>query len=1181
MTLAILVATGAGALYFVTRPQRLAGIVESAIERFTDVDASVGSAMLRWDGQLTLQRLRLSVPNLGGDTARILDVREAMLDPHLGGLLRGRLEAQAIVLRGPTLHVTESLDHGRYNFQLLPRRGDDRDFNLPDQMPEVYVDDGLLRFGEVAGGKYAALQEIPVEGTLTQTTGKRGEYTFVLRQQGMQGEEDPLVLRGQMDLGERRVRAQLERFRIDEPQKNFLPHRFREWWERMQPQGTLPQVEVAFDADQAVGLQATLVLARGGLSLPYGDLAPRLSDVEAKIVVNQETITLERLTGLFEGTRYDVSGTITGFEKDAPFSLTAKTAPFTLQDNPAWAAHLPPRLRKHYDRFAPVGTGYVEASARRAERGGPVAYGGVVRILEGTGRYFRFPYPLASVRGDIRFSDEKVDVDLAGVGPTGAKLAITGEIRPPGDGASVRLHIVATDMPVDAYLLEAMEPKHRKVMELFLNPEAYASLVERGVVRPTAEAPGDAPVFAPGGTIDAVVDVLRPYGHDVKYSTTVAIDTTGAGMVMKHWPYPLTSAGGRIVIGPERVEVEGVRARGLTGGSAIIEGTVESPGKENAPNITLRDVRLPIDEVLYASLPQTQSDWVRRLGLGGALVGQGRVFEGADGDIDFALDAELPGGELRLVDGALVLHDFTGSLTIRKEGLDLHAFTGSHGSTKLGASGAVGWADDRLAADLRVSATDLDFTPPLVRIIPDDHPARPRLDALMEKWKPTGRLSGELDYQTATATRSENFTLTLQPRSLGLDLRGQRVEFADVAGTAVVHPAHADLRSLSIPVEGGRASLSGRVDYAGEGAELALRIAAEGDGCGPQARTLLPDGVVDAIDGLRMAGRYRMQSSLVTRKRPGLPGDRELEFEGQVELLGGTADVGVPVTELTGTLSITAAKADGERWPRLDLRLDAGRLRVSDRLVQPMSLHMATTQEQPDVLVLDEMVGRVYGGTLVGSGAIELGEPGKYRFDLALESVDVDPMLTPLEVEAAGYVPPSQGTFASESGKLSASLSIEAERGKPETRRGRGALDVRDATLYEKPVTMAVLQASTLSLPTHRAFDRVGARYLVDGGAVIFDEVRFESPSVMIAGEGTMNFETLGLDLAMVTRNPTAPTLGPINDVVNAFKDEFVAIHVTGTLDAPLAQLAPLSTLRKTLNEMWGTPTPRDAAVVE
>ncbi len=1179
---------GAG-LFYVTRPQRLAGLVETAIERFSSVDAEVESAFLRWNGELTLRGVRLSVPGAPPGAARLLDVEEVMLNPAAGSLFRGRIEAGALVLREPTIHITEDVETGRYNFQMLPQ-DEAGDFRLPDRLPEVFVSRGVLRFGEIDAGEFQPLEELRLDGTLTQDPDAGGAYGFVLRQQ--RSGRDPLTLRGVLDLSARRVGAQLEHFKIDDPHRNLLPRGLRDWWDRLQPEGSIPRIDVAFDSDPAVGLHATIELARGGLRLPYGELAPRLSEVDARIVIVRDTISIQKLVGSFEGTRYSIAGTIRGFAEDAAFDLTARTQEFTLTDSPDFVAHLPPRLRKHYDRFSPAGTAWIEASTRRDSRGGEVAYDGVLHVVRGSGRYVKFPYPLVNVRGDIRFNDERVDLELSGDAPGGGTLAIRGKIEPPGDGASVDVTVTATDIAVDEHLTGAMEDDHRKVMDTFLHQPAYDRLRERGVFRAGADDPGDAPVFTLGGRVSATVRIHRPLGHEVKWDVTTTIDTTGAGMLMRHWPYPLRSRGGTIVISQDEVLLRDVAAAGITGGGALVTGRIDGPGRENAPAIRLDRVRMPIDGVLLASLPDTQADWIRQLGLAGTLVGDGRVFNDPDGDIDFDLAVHLADGSLRVLDDALVLRDFSGSLSIRRTSLTLDTFTGQSGETRLGVSGRIGWADDYLDADARISAARLDFTPALLDLIPPDHPSRPGLDAVMRRWNPAGRIDGELDYQTATPTRPEDFTLTLQPQTVAFDLRGERVSFPDVGGTAVLRPRYADVRDVSVPIEGGRATVSGRVEYENE-TQVAVRIMAEGEGRGPLGRALLPTAVADVVDGLGFEGGYRLTSTLVTRDRP-RTGERELEFDGLLTLSGAAADVGVAVTGLDGRLAINAIRRGDARWPTLDIRLDADRARVVDRLVQPLSLHLGSDPRSPDALHLDEMFGHVYGGALVGRGALQLDDPGTFWFDFSLDGVDVDPMIRPTAYPApapradadAGEGPGGGGAFGmltSASGKLSASLAIEAERGRPETRRGRGALEVRDATLFERPLTMAILQAGNLSLPSHRAFDRAGARYLVVGDTVLFDSVRFESPTIAIAGSGTMDFPTREIDLDLVTRNLTAPDLGLVSDVIHAFKDGLVGIRVTGTLDAPKAGLQSIDGLFSTWHALFNAPapTPRREMVVE
>jgi hypothetical protein len=157
-----------------------------------------------------------------------------------------------------------------------------------------------------------------------------------------------------------------------------------------------------------------------------------------------------------------------------------------------------------------------------------------------------------------------------------------------------------------------------------------------------------------------------------------------------------------------------------------------------------------------------------------------------------------------------------------------------------------------------------------------------------------------------------------------------------------------------------------------------------------------------------------------------------------------------------------------------------------------------------------------------------------------------------------------------DSGRLSANLLIEASYANAQSRRGRGELTIVDASLYENPLPLAVLQTLNFTLPTSRSFQEASARYIIDGNDVLFDDLRFTSPSIVIAGKGAMNWANLELDLHMVTRNPQSLLPNAVDEMINVFKDELVNIHVAGTLGEPTARMAPFSGVRESWEALFG-----------
>ncbi len=434
----------------------------------------------------------------------------------------------------------------------------------------------------------------------------------------------------------------------------------------------------------------------------------------------------------------------------------------------------------------------------------------------------------------------------------------------------------------------------------------------------------------------------------------------------------------------------------------------------------------------------------------------------------------------------------------------------------------------------------------------------------------------------------EDFTLRVRPKLLAFDLNGQRIRVTDMDGRVAVDPAGMRLEAVHGRFDGGRVQASGDVRLA-EPVSVDLSFTAEADRFGPTTRAVLPPALTQMLEELEFDGAYRVVRGRLQR---GGTSSREpdLTVDATLELTDASAMLAVPIRELNGRLDVRVRDRAGAAWPHLELNLNAERVRVADRLIEPLEARLSTTggvdgepvaEVAHDALVLDRLVGSIYDGALVGRGIIQLGRPGRYEFDLTLSDVEVERFMNPLapRVErAAAAGSETQGIpepfelpdRAEASGLLSASLQVHAEHGRPDSRVGRGAFEVRDAALFDKPLAMAMLQAINFSLPAHRAFDRASGRFSISGDRVLFDRLSFQAPTLELAGTGWLDYPTHRLNLTMLTRNPGAPNLGPISQVFRVFKDELVAVKVTGTLAEPEARVVSFEGVSQSWKQVFG-----------
>ncbi len=1195
----VLLAIALGGLFYMTRSARLVRVVDSLLEESIGCEAGVGQVHLTWGGALTVDGIDLSVPGMTGQGARLLHSDRVVVRLRLLPLLIGRVRAASVALTQPTLYLTEDLDDGQFNYENLiagPPDGQERG-GLPKVLPELFLSGGEVRFGQVTAGVYQPVQGFSFDGTLTADRGRAGGYTFILNQHatvdGQTGSTPGPSIQGEIDLAEPMVEVRVDHFAFTGPHRYLLPQEMRLWWDRLSPKGSLPKVvfNARLDESNLVALTAQMQLDGIGLSLPLEEGEPlRLADVSGLVILTDGVVVLQDVTGQLEGIPFDADGHIDGFETQAPFSIAVSTEPFEVPAEGGIWPKLPHTIRRYQERFSPQGTYQAQLTIDRPIPGASLKFSGHLDLLDTKFKYNKFPYPADQLTGRVTFDDQRVDLnDLVGISPSGGRAIVSGTIIPPGGDGEVDITIRGEGFVIDNYLTDAMKPKHRKVIDMFFNQEGYEHLLAHGVVRapggqtqgisdqtdtPGAEAPPpDVPVFEPGGSASMIVHIQRPAGPGQKYRVTTDLDIEGLRCVFSFWHYPMFAQRGRVVITPEDVRVHGVHLRSLSGGGGgVVNGRLELPGGERVltPYLQLSSIRLPIDDALIASIPKPKDRWVRSLGLTGTLAGTGEIYADADGQVAFTIDTRLQDGTATPNDGEYTLDDIQGSVTVERTRVQFERLTSRHGDGTITLDGQTDFGEQGVGVDLMFASDDLRIESGLVDLLPTDHEGRPLLDGLFADYKPDGELDAQLHYFSAN-DGPDGFTLGIEPKALSLDYSGQRIELTDMIGRAELTPQQVLLHGVGGRFASGVFEVDGEVRL-GEDPGVNLAFDVDAERIDATARAVLPAAVLTIIDKLAIQGPYRVEGAhLLTW--PTVKQGPTMIFEGNMQLHDAHAQVGVPVTELDATLDMHVVTFADQPWPHTDIRIHNGRLRAADRLVERLSL-TAATGDHPWLIELAGVRGSLYGGTLVGWGQLRMGKEAAFGFDLTLQEVELEPFLNPLDLaeftDAGEADPASLSTRNMASGLLSAGLTIRIPTDDPGQRQGRGVVTVRDAKLYDRPITLAVLQAVNLALPNESSFDRAAARYLIYGDTVQFDDIRFEAPAFVIAGTGTMDYPTTELNLRMVTHNPAAPDLGPVSALVRTFKDELLGIEVRGTLAEPQARVVSLEGFFRSWGRIFG-----------
>jgi hypothetical protein len=1188
-----------GGVFFLTRSARLAGVIESVLEDSIGCDARIGQVHLTWGGELTVDGIDLSVPGMTGEGARLLHSDRVVVQLRFLPLLIGRVRASSVALTDPTLYLTEDLDDDLFNYEKLiaqPPSGEEQG-GLPGVLPEIFLSGGEVRFGQVSGGEYEPVEGFKFDGTLTADDALTDGYTFILNQHASGGDQAGSphgpTIQGAIDLSVPEIEVQIDRFTFSGPHRFLLPRGMRLWWDRLSPKGDLPKVifGAGLDKDGLVTLSAEMWLDGIGLSLPVQEGQPLLlTDVSGRVMLTEGVIEFLGVTGELEGITFTADGQIQGVQAQSPFWITVSTEPFEVPAQGGIWPKLPQRARRYQERFSPQGMYQAQVTIDRLTPGAALRSSGYLDLLDTRFSYHKFPYPADQLTGRVTFDSQRVEFhDLQASSPSGGHATVSGTITPPGGGGEVDITIRGDDFPVDDYLLDAMKPKHRKIMDMFFNESGYQELIAQGVVRAPGEASSEssgatavesdssqaragAPVFEPGGTAAVNVRIQRPAGVDQKYRVTTDLDVSGLRTVFSFWHYPLYAERGRVVITPGEVEIHNVRVRAVGGGGGVVDGRLVLPtdGQPLEPYIQLASIRLPINHTLISSIPKPKDQWVGSLQLGGTLVGTGEVFAGADGKVAFTVDTVLQNGSATPNGGSYALTDIQGFITIERSRIQFEDLKSKHDLGSISLNGQADFGVDGLGVDLTFAGDELRLERGLIDLLPSGHEGRPILQKLFDDYTPDGRFDASLQY-TDGNDEPGRFLLDIDPRSLNLDYSGQRIDLDDMTGRVELTSQRAILHKLAGRFASGTFEVDGEVRLNKDpGVNLSIDVLA--DQIDDTARALVPPAVLAVIDKLEVQGPYSVQDAHLLTWPTVLEGPTAI-FEGKVYLHDADAQIGVAVTELNAELDMHVATFAEQRWPHTDIRIQAEDMRVADRLVERVSF-TAKTGRQPWLIELADMKGSIYGGTLVGWGQMRLGRDAALGLDLTIQEVELEPFLNPLETAGPKSTDAPDAaditTRNMASGLLSARVTLRIPSDDPTQMQGRGVINVRDARLYDRPITLALLQAASLALPSESSFDRASARYIVYGSTVQFDDIRFEAPAFVIAGTGTMEYPSTELNLRMVTQNPSALDLGPVSTLVQTFTDELLGIEVRGTLAQPQARVVTLDDFFKSWGRVFG-----------
>lgn len=1174
-----------------TRPARLGAILEYVIQQNTPAQVRVGS--VTWNAQgVHIDRLELRSADYSDEAGQLFEAVDIEIQPVWRDVLWGRPSFKHLKIRQATAYLVEDVAAGTFTIEPILRamHFDDGSQEPPLEQLLDSVDGLQLPEGEsqrieivrarIEDGVYHETDRLMAVAKISSDPNRPSEYMVAFTPLAGAPQEQPAVA-ASIDTQTPAISLRLADFQFTPDTGRLMPHPMQQWWSHYQPQGRIDKLDLQLErVGGQASVAASLTFDQGGVSLVWESLQTRMRRMSGRITLLDDKVRIDEIRGIVNDIEYVIHGRVDALSAEPPLKLTVSTEPFEVPTHLDEIYALPPEALEHYERLNPSGKYALQLTLERRHVGEPLTHETWIRVIDGRMMYHDFKYPVHALNGRIHIQGDTVTVEkLEGLGPSGAHITMMGRISPAGNEAQVDLKMTADDVPVDEHLRAALSPERQKWLDQFLNKPAYDRLVQAGVIAADEQTGHEQaiPVFTLGGTADVAVDIYRPPGPDREYRKEIRLDPTGLSAVMQGWPYPATAESGQVVIDEGGAKVQQLVMRGPTGARAVIDGqfTAQPNGSDVEPDFKVNATYFPIDSLLLATLPPEQAAWLHDSGLQGVLKAQGKVTKSASSahPVDFEIDAELAGLKLNPFDSDLAVDIQAGNATLVRSGLQLHEVQLTEQDFQLTLDADVDWsgAAPRLAAN--VWDAQVQFSKRLLAGMPKQSALYQHLHRVVEEYGLETQFAGKAECTVDMADLQASYRLTVVPNSIELQWNEHPVRITNMDGVVNVQPqkisfdqVHGDYEEIAVGIDG--------VMFT-DTRSCSLTIDASAPRIGEGLRSLLSESARNVLDELKVQSAYRFENAKFVHapNHDQLP---ECQFKGEVTFEKLQGKLVVPVRNAQGKVDVELIRQKPQEALLFDMQLQASQVNIADRLVKALDASI-TTAENGRVVRFSDIRGTMYGGAVTGEGKLELSPTQPYAFKLLLQNAELGPFIAansqvsnqpmPADQSSPGNV--SEPKRHLDTGLLSASLSVQGEARVANSARGSGQLDITRASLFRQPLALALLHTINVAFPTTDSFEAASARYRLMGSTVAIESLTFWSPSAAITGRGRMQLPSTKLDLAMVARNPSGLTLGPISELLDVVKDEIMGIRVNGTLRNPDAHIVSFEGIRSAWNRVF------------
>ncbi len=976
----------------------------------------------------------------------------------------------------------------------------------------------------------------------------------------------------------------------------FAPRHVRRTFENFSYPKGLVSGEIVFERAEPVHGRAAPVLARGRLHIRQGwamrsSFPYPISDIEGDIEFDNEKVVLKRLRGVGpSGAPVEANGVISPLGRWAGVDVTVHAADAPLDDallgalRPASQRAARSLLDEEAFRqltregaldgldFTLGGRGDITVRVRRAAGEGAHYSTRVEARFPTVGLLPRaFPHPLIAEDltltvegGVVHASSAAVRTPVGGVGSLVATARLRRDKETPALAPDVRLTMRSA--PITELLVRA------------LPPAGVAAVEDDGAATANAAGSWSAATLVRKLGLQGQLDVdlhvtTRPDGA-TGYDATIALQ--GLRAAPSDDAAPLVGLQGVMQLSEDGLLLKG--AHGALGNAAVeadVRAAFAGRGRRARSlqaRIRVKGLALRAPLAGWARLASptaaaTVDALQRQQGLGGVADATVVLTQQAQEPVQATVRVEnLQQATVQLFDVALEAPSLTGAVIVDNHGARFDGLAGKVflegeplGDVLLdGAAPKIDANGVHFAAPLSVSIVDGVLTSSLLAATLGRADEQARRTAA--QFGAEGAFDAALLFSDAGTSGDVDVHLS------AISQRGVRVALEEGHGRLIVAPGVVQLRDLELATQLWRARLSAVWDRRAGDVEGELEL--QGAKADESLLALAPSPVRQAVQAVQLSleGPFRLERGVFAAP---LADPSKTRFDGSLHVEGASARLGASLRDIAGTATVAVHPDDPASPVRVELTID--RTQVAGLSVRQG--RGSVVRAADDGMLVAEAVAELHHGRVALEGRLykpaarlwnseDDAGGGVYELNLRLQDVDFASVLSEWSGSADEAAP-------GERGKLRGSLFVAGELGRPESRYGRGEVEVRGGEILTLPLLMPILELSNLSPPQGEPLSDAKAEFFIQGSTLRFERLEARSRSLLVVGEGKATLPSLTLDLRFGTQRRRR--LGLLSDLLEGIRDEIATVTVTGTLASPVVGVEQLPATRKLLNELFRT----------